>query len=36
VYTYNFLLNGRRWIADPSSLRHVDDGFGGTSSVLDL
>ncbi len=36
VYTYNFLMDGRRWVADPSSLRRVDDGFGGTSSVLEL
>ncbi len=36
VYTYNFLMDGRRWIADPSSLRRVNDGFGGTSTVLEL
>jgi hypothetical protein len=36
VYTYNFLMDGRRWIADPNSLRQVDDGFGGKSSVLEL
>ena len=35
-YTYNFLMDGRRWIADPSSSRQVDDGFGGMSSVLEL
>jgi hypothetical protein len=36
VYTYNYLMNGRQWIADPNSLRQVDDGFGGKSSVLEL
>lgn len=36
VHTYNFLMNGRQWIADPNSLRQVDDGFGGKSSVLEL
>lgn len=36
VYTYNFLMDGREWVADPSSLRQVNDGFGGTSSVLEL
>lgn len=36
VYTYNFLMDGRQWVADPGSLRQVDDGFGGTSSVLEL
>ncbi|MBN1837315.1 MAG: hypothetical protein JW820_15780 [Spirochaetales bacterium] len=36
VYTYNFLMDGQRWIADPGSWRQVDDGFGGTSSVLEL
>jgi len=36
VYTYNFLMDGRRWVADPSSPRQVNDGFGGTSSVLEL
>ena len=36
VYTYNFLMDGQKWIADPMSLRQVDDGFGGKSSVLEL
>jgi hypothetical protein len=36
VYTYNFLMDGRQWIADPNSLRQVDDGFGGKSSVLEM
>lgn len=36
VYTYNFLVNGRSWIPDPSSLYRVRDGFGGEKSVLQL
>ncbi|MBN1835941.1 MAG: hypothetical protein JW820_08820 [Spirochaetales bacterium] len=36
VYTYNFLMDSQRWVADPTSLRQVDDGFGGTSSLLEL
>jgi len=36
VYTYNFLMDGRRWIPDPGSMRRVSDGFGGMSSVLEL
>jgi 1,4-alpha-glucan branching enzyme len=36
VYTYNFLMDGQQWIADPNSLRQVDDGFGGKNSVLEL
>jgi hypothetical protein len=36
VYTYNFLMDGRQWLADPNSLRQVADGFGGESSVLEL
>jgi len=36
VYTYNFLINGKRWITDPKAPVTVDDGFGGESSVLNL
>jgi hypothetical protein len=35
AYTYNFLVDGKRWVADPGSPRQVDDGFGGTSTVLE-
>jgi 1,4-alpha-glucan branching enzyme len=36
VYTYNFLIDGERWVPDPGSRTRVDDGFGGLSSVLRL
>ncbi len=36
LYTYNFLIDGQRWVPDPSSRAQVDDGFGGLSSVLRL
>ncbi len=36
VYTYNFLIDGRTWISDPSSLYRIRDGFGGEKSVLQL
>ena len=36
VYTYDFLIDGQRWIPDPGSRTQVDDGFGGMSSVLRL
>ncbi len=33
---YQFLIDGERWVADPQALLQVDDGFGGTSSVLQI
>jgi hypothetical protein len=33
-YSYNFVVDGQRWIPDPSSPEKIDDGFGGTSSLL--
>ena len=36
MYTYDFLVDGQRWIPDPGSRTQVDDGFGGLSSVLRL
>lgn len=36
VYTYNFLIDGDRWISDPDSLYQVKDGFGGEKSVIQL
>lgn len=36
VYTYNFIVDGEKWITDPNSLLTVDDGFGGKSSILEL
>jgi len=36
AYAYNFIIDGERWIADPSSRPPLDDGFGGSSSSLSL
>ncbi len=36
TYTYDFLIDDSQWVADPHSESRVDDGFGGTSSVLRL
>lgn len=36
VYVYNFVINGNIWIADPKVPLKVDDGFGGSSSLLRL
>ncbi len=36
VYTYNFLIDGQQWVADPHSEIQIDDGFGGLASVLRL
>jgi hypothetical protein len=36
IYTYNFLIDGSRWVADPEAETQVDDGFGGSSSVIAL
>jgi hypothetical protein len=36
IYTYNFVVDGRRWIVDPGASAQVDDGFGGHSSVIRL
>ncbi len=33
---YQFLIDGERWIPDPRAPLQVDDGFGGTSSVLQI
>lgn len=35
-YRYQFLLNGKLWMPDPSSPITVDDGFGGKNSVLNI
>jgi hypothetical protein len=36
IHTYNFLIDGERWVADPDAQGQVDDGFGGQSSVVAL
>lgn len=35
-YRYQFLIDGERWIADPNAPLKVEDGFGGTDSVLHI
>ncbi len=35
-YRYQFLIDGEKWIADPGAAISVDDGFGGTNSILDI
>lgn len=35
-YQYQFLVDDETWIPDPSSPLRVDDGFGGTNSVLNI
>ncbi len=36
MYVYNFIVDGERWIVDPSVPETVEDGFGGSSSLLRL
>ncbi|HWR11176.1 MAG TPA: hypothetical protein VN445_05110 [Rectinemataceae bacterium] len=36
VYVYNFILDGTTWIADPEVPTKIDDGFGGSGSLLRL
>jgi len=33
-HEYLFVVDGRRWIADPTAHAQVDDGFGQTNSVI--
>src|SRR6056297_3079178 len=35
-YQYQFLINGKNWIPDPDAPLKVEDGFGGTNSVLNI
>lgn len=35
-YQYQFIVDGKRWVPDPNSAIRVDDGFGGTNSVLNI
>ncbi|MBN1699776.1 MAG: isoamylase early set domain-containing protein [Spirochaetales bacterium] len=35
-YRYQFLIDGTYWIPDPDASLHVDDGFGGINSVLEI
>jgi len=36
AYVYNFVVNGTTWIADPNAPARIDDGFGGSGSLLRL
>jgi len=36
AYSYNFVIDGERWVVDPSAPARLDDGFGGSSSSLTL
>lgn len=36
LHAYNFVIDGERWIPDPAVPERVDDGFGGSSSLLKL
>lgn len=36
VYVYNFVIDGEVWIPDPAIPARVDDGFGGSGSLLRL
>jgi hypothetical protein len=33
-HRYQFVVDGQRWIPDPAAQAQVDDGFGGTNSVI--
>ncbi|MFO1518731.1 MAG: hypothetical protein U1F57_03560 [bacterium] len=36
TYTYAFLVDGKKWVADPSAPRSIEDGFGNKNSVINL
>jgi len=33
-HRYSFVVDGQRWVPDPAAQAQVDDGFGGTNSVI--
>ena len=33
-HQYQFVIDGERWVPDPRAHAQVDDGFGGTNSVV--
>jgi anti-sigma factor RsiW len=35
-YEYTFVVDGERWVPDPSAGQLVDDGFGGHNAVIEL
>ena len=36
MYVYDFVIDGKHWVPDPSVETKVDDGFGGSGSLLRL
>jgi hypothetical protein len=36
TYAYGFLVDGEKWVPDPTAHRIVPDGFGGKNSVINL
>jgi len=36
IYTYNFVIDGERWIADPAAGFYLEDGLGGLTSFITL
>jgi len=35
-HEYKFVVDGRRWIEDPSNGRKVPDNYGGLNSVITI
>lgn len=33
-HRYQFVVDGERWVPDPAAHAQIDDGFGGTNSVI--
>ena len=36
AYTYNFIIDEGQWVSDPKAPAKIDDGFGGSGSLLRL
>jgi len=36
AYTYNFIIDEGKWVPDPKAPARIDDGFGGSGSLLRL
>jgi hypothetical protein len=36
AYTYNFIIDESQWVPDPKAPARIDDGFGGSGSLLRL
>ncbi len=35
-YEYMFILDGQKWVPDPSAYRYVNDGFGNKNAILEI